>query len=316
MTNDDFVLAVHGGAGTIAANAGDAAPYHDGLRQALQLGAAVLAAGGSALDAVQAAVIALEDCPLFNAGRGAVFTADATHEMDAAVMEGTRLAAGAVAGVSGVRNPVLLARRVMEQSGAVMLAGEGAHRFARENGFDFIDAAYFHTDARMVQLLRMREGGGGRTALDHSVQASAPLDEDRKFGTVGAVARDRQGRLAAAVSTGGLTNKRPGRVGDSPLVGCGLYANDATCAVSATGTGEHFIRAVAAHDVHARMFHAGRSLEEATNEVVHGSLKLLGGEGGLVAVDTRGNVCMPFNSRGMYRGSVRSGQPPRTEIFR
>jgi L-asparaginase / beta-aspartyl-peptidase len=316
MSSDHFVLAVHGGAGTIARGSGDVRPYHEGLHAALRAGEEILRRGGTAADAVQAAVMSLEDCPLFNAGRGSVYTSDQTHEMDAAIMEGTTLRAGGVAGVHGVRNPVRLARHVMEASGAVLLAGEGAQRYAREHGLVTEPPAYFHTDQRLAQLRILQAGGSRQAALDHDIHVQCgPLDETRKFGTVGAVARDLHGGLAAAVSTGGMTNKRPGRIGDSPLVGCGLYANDATCAVCATGTGEYFIRAVAAHDVHARMQYRGASLREAADAVVHGTLRRLGGEGGLVAVDADGNVCMPFNSRGMYRGIVRAGIESLTWIF-
>jgi beta-aspartyl-peptidase (threonine type) len=316
MKANGFVIAVHGGAGTISRTAADATPFHAGLRDALEAGAAVLRAGGCALDAAQAAVESLEDCPLFNAGRGSVYTSDATHEMDAALMEGSGLRAGAVAGVHGVRNPVALARRVMEASGAALLAGEGALRFAREQGVRLEPAGYFHTDQRLAQLRIVQAGGSREAALDHAVPLpDAPLDEGRKFGTVGAVARDAQGRLAAAVSTGGMTNKRLGRVGDSPLVGAGLYANDATCAVSATGTGEHFIRAVAAYEVHARMRYLGESLEAAAHAALHGAVGGLGGEGGLIAVDASGRVAMPFNSRGMYRGVWHEGGEAQTAIF-
>lgn len=315
MANKEFVLALHGGAGTIARNSADPAPFHNGLREALLAGAAVLRAGGSALDAVQMAVMSLEDCPLFNAGRGSVYTADKTHEMDASVMDGSNLRAGAVAGVHGVRNPVRLARHVLDESGAVLLAGDGAQRYAREHGFMTEAPAYFHSDYRLAQLRILQAGGSRQAALDHSVELEAPLDETRKFGTVGAVARDAHGHLAAAVSTGGMTNKRPGRIGDSPLVGAGLYANDATCAISATGTGEYFIRAVVAHDIHARMLYRRETLGEAAHAVVMGNLTQLGGEGGLVAVDAAGNVAMPFNSRGMYRGVVRETGEPQTLIY-
>ena len=314
MTSGDFVLAIHGGAGTIAADRIDASPFHAGLHAALEAGGAVLRAGGSALDAVEAAVMALEDCPLFNAGRGAVYTADATHELDASIMEGTTLKAGAVAGVNRVRNPVSLARRVMEAGGPVLLAGSGAQRFAEEQGLATEAPAYFHVEHRLAQLRFIQAGGSREAALDHSVHVPAPIIEDRKFGTVGAVARDRNGRLAAAVSTGGMTNKKPGRIGDSPIVGAGIYANDRTCAVAATGTGEAFLRAVAAHDVHARMLYRGECLDAAAAGVIHESLAGLGGEGGLVAVDSAGRVAMPFNTRGMYRGVIRAGEAPRTMI--
>lgn len=313
-----YVIAVHGGAGTIARHSTDEAPYHQGLAHALRAGEAVLAAGGSALDAAQAAVIALEDDPLFNAGRGSVYTAAHEHEMDAALMDGATLAAGAVAGVRTVRNPVALARAVLDTRGPVLLIADGAEAFARQCGFEKMPPEYFATEHRFAQLLRVQAAQPGAVVLDHTGAAAddrAPLDEDRKLGTVGAVALDAAGHLAAAVSTGGMTNKRPGRVGDSPLVGAGFFANDATCAVSATGTGEMFIRAVAAHDVHARMRYAGVSLENAANEVVMHSLAAIGGVGGLIAIDKAGNIAMPFNSAGMYRGWIRQGGTPQTAIF-
>lgn len=320
MTRVPFVIAVHGGAGTISPDQANVAPYHDGLQAALRAGAAVLAAGGSALDAVQAAVQSLEDCPLFNAGRGSVYTADATHEMDASIMDGKTLQAGAVAGVYGVRNPVALARTVMEHTNHVLLVGEGAMRLAREQGVALADAAYFHSEERLAQLERVRAQGASVMALDHSArtltETPAPIREDGKHGTVGAVALDVHGNLAAAVSTGGLTNKRPGRVGDSPIVGAGIYANNATCAVACTGTGEHFLRACVGHDIHARMAYKGESLAEAGEAVVFGPLKEMGGSGGLVSIDARGNVHMPFNSTGMYRGVLREGEAPRSFIFR
>lgn len=316
-----YVIAVHGGAGTIARHSVDEAPYHEGLARALRAGEAVLAAGGRAVDAVQAAVMALEDDPLFNAGRGSVYTSARTHEMDAAVMDGATLQAGAVAGVRTVRNPVALARAVLDAGGPLLLIADGAEAFAAQRGFERMPPEYFASEQRFAQLLRVQAAQPGTTVLDHSAQATtsddrSPLDEDRKFGTVGAVALDAVGHLAAAVSTGGMTNKRPGRVGDSPIVGAGIYANDATCAISATGTGEMFIRAVAAHDVHARMRFAGASLEQAAEAVVMQSLPAIGGEGGLVAIDRAGNIAMPFNSAGMYRGWLRQSQGPRTQIFR
>jgi Asparaginase len=320
MSPVPFVIAVHGGAGTISPEQADEAPYHDGLQAALRAGAAVLEAGGSALDAVQAAVQSLEDCPLFNAGRGSVYTADETHEMDASIMEGRSLRVGAVAGVSGVRNPVALARAVMEHTNHVLLVGEGAMTLAREQGVDQAEPAYFHSEERLAQLQRVRAQGAGVMALDHSAktltETPAPIQEDGKHGTVGAVALDVNGNVAAAVSTGGLTNKRPGRVGDSPIVGAGIYANNATCAIACTGTGEHFLRACVGHDIHARMAYKGESLEQAGEAVVHGVLKDIGGSGGLVSVDAQGNVHMPFNSLGMYRGVMRRGETPQTFIFR
>lgn len=313
MVDSRYVIAVHGGAGTISSSDPESeAPYHQGLQAALAAGAAVLEGGGSALDAVQAAVESLEDCLLFNAGRGSVYTADARHEMDAALMEGSHLAAGAVAGVHHVRNPVALARSVMASSGHVLMVGEGAECFAQQMGLAMEPEVYFHTDERLAQLRSTQ--GGARDALAAAFP-QAPLQENGKFGTVGAVARDCHGHLAAAVSTGGLSGKRPGRVGDSAVIGAGIYANDLSCAVVATGTGEHFIRAVAAYDVHARMVYRGQTLQEAAPDVVFGELRRMGGLGGLIAVDALGDVRMPFNTSGMYRGLQRQGEPACTAIF-
>lgn len=290
-----FSLALHGGAGTIPQ--GSLTPekeqaYTDALQAALHAGYAVLKKGGAALDAVTAAVTALEDCPLFNAGRGAVFSHDGRHELDASVMRGEDRGAGAVCGVQGVRNPVQLARLVMERSEHVLLAGHGAADFGREQGVAFEDEAYFHSDLRYEQWQQAL--AEDRVQLDHA-------GGEKKFGTVGAVARDAQGNLAAATSTGGMTNKRWGRVGDTPIPGAGTWADNGTCAVSCTGHGEYFIRTVVAHEIHALMQHGGKSLAEACEQVVQGDLVRIGGEGGLVAVDADGAVCLPFNSEGMYR---------------
>ncbi len=313
MVDSCYVIAVHGGAGTISPHGAELeASYHLALKAALAAGSVVLEGGGLALDAVQAAVASLEDCSLFNAGRGSVYTAAARHEMDAALMDGRQLAAGAVACVHGVRNPVALARSVMASSGHVLMVGEGAECFAQQMGLPMEPEAYFHTDERMAQLCRGRHGAVPAMAAG----PQAPLQDNGQFGTVGAVARDDHGHLAAAVSTGGLTGKRPGRVGDSAVIGAGIYANDLSCAVVATGTGEHFIRTVAAYDVHARMLYRGQSLQEAAPDVVFGELQRIGGRGGLIAVDAQGDVCMPFNTSGMYRGLQRQGEPARTAIFR
>ncbi|VTU40506.1 Isoaspartyl peptidase precursor [Variovorax sp. PBS-H4] len=313
------VIAIHGGAGTISAaalDAGAAQAYHEALRAIVQAGQALLLGSGSALDAVCLAVEMLEDCPLFNAGHGAVFTHAGTHELDAAVMNGADLRAGAVACVSRIRRPVRAARAVMEDGAHVLLAGAGAEDFARERGLEMVDPSYFSTDMRRAQLERAQ--AAGRVALDHdgTANSAAPLDEGRKFGTVGAVALDLQGHLAAATSTGGMTNKRLGRVGDSPLIGAGTYADDKRAAVSCTGSGEMFIRAAAAYDVCARMRYAGQSLAQAAQAVVMQSLPEIGGSGGLIAVDRNGNVCMPFNTEGMYRGSARGSEAPQTAIHR
>jgi beta-aspartyl-peptidase (threonine type) len=290
-------IAIHGGAGTILRSTMTPErekEYRTALEQALKAGYQILQNGGSSLDAVEAAVVSLENCPLFNAGRGAVFTHDATHEMDASIMEGAQLNAGAVAGIFGPKNPIMVARAVMEKSEHVLLAAEGANKFAKEQGFEFMDSAYFHTDQRYNQLQEALEED--RIQLDHS--------EGKKFGTVGAVAIDQAGNLAAATSTGGMTNKRWGRVGDSPIIGAGTYADNHTCAVSCTGHGEYFIRSVVAFRISCLMSIGQKSLKEAAEEVVNNHLVKTGGEGGLVAIDRKGNISMPFNSAGMYRGSI------------
>jgi L-asparaginase / beta-aspartyl-peptidase len=269
------------------------------LRRALAAGRDVLAVGGSALDAVTRAVVALEDDPLFNAGRGSVFTAAGTQEMDASVMDGRDHRAGAVAGIFGPRNPVLAARAVMEHSPHVLLTGEGALAFCRAQHVPFAEPGYFSTEERLREL---------REALEKRRRDAA------EQGTVGAVARDRDGNLAAATSTGGMTGKTPGRVGDSPIIGAGTYADDATCAVSATGHGEFFIRYGAAFEIAARLRHAGQSLHQAADAVIE-ALAKFGGRGGVVAVDRTGALALPFNTSGMYRGYVRADGAIRTAIW-
>ncbi|URI06922.1 isoaspartyl peptidase/L-asparaginase [Aquincola tertiaricarbonis] len=312
------VIAIHGGAGTLSRatiSAEQQAAYRTALAEILALAQGALAAGATALDVVTEAVRQLEECPLFNAGRGAVYTADARHELDACVMRGSDLAAGAVAGVRTLRNPVLAARALLEEGGAVMLIGDGAERFARQQGLETVTPDWFGTPARLAQLRAVQSGDG--MALDHDGAAAtvSPLDERNKFGTVGAVALDVHGHLAAATSTGGMTNKRPGRVGDSPLIGAGCYANDRTVAVSCTGAGEAFMRGLAAHDVSALMEYAGLPLAEAARRVVMDKLPPLGGRGGLIAVDAQGGVVLPFNTEGMYRGWARVGQPVQVAIY-
>ena len=304
------VLVMHGGAGVIKK---DLTPEKEklvraDLEQALITGYAVLKSGGTSLDAVSKAIVVLEDSPRFNAGKGAVFTHDGSNELDAAIMDGATLRAGAVAGVHRVRNPILLARAVMEKSQHVMLVGDGAEQFAQQMGIALVDPSYFRTDERWQQLQEALKAESNK-------QASA-LGRAIHYGTVGAVALDAQGHLAAATSTGGMTNKQPGRVGDTPIIGAGCYASNDTCAISTTGTGEMFIRLVAAHDVAARMKYAGASLERASHSVIHEQLPLIGGSGGLVAVDAHGNVSMPFNTEGMYRGFIRTGQAPVVAIYR
>lgn len=287
-------IAIHGGAGTIdrsQMSSEKEKEYRKALQQALTEGSIILEKGGSSLDAVCAAVVMLEENPLFNAGKGSVFNHDGKHEMDASIMRGESLEAGAVAGICGPRNPVLLAREVMEKSGHVLLCGRGAEQFARERGLEFMPDDWFSTEFRKNQLEDALKEGEVR--LDHG--------GGKKFGTVGAVALDALGNLAAATSTGGMTNKKFGRLGDSPIIGAGTYADNATCAVSCTGSGEFFIRSVTAFNVSALMEYGGKSLWEAAEYVVHSKLAAIGGDGGLIAVDSRGNIAMPFNTPGMYR---------------
>lgn len=320
------LLALHGGAGTLLRQATTAATeqaYLDALRRILQAGEGMLARGAPALDVVEACVRLLEEDERFNAGRGAVYTASGTHELDASVMEGHTRRAGAVAGLRTTRNPVRAARAVMEASGHVMLIGPAADAFAAAQGLEQVAPDWFGTPERLAQLHRTQEAGKA-AILDHDgaqaeglpgAASGAPLDERQKFGTVGAVALDAQGHLAAATSTGGMTNKKPGRVGDSPILGAGCYADD-TVAVSCTGTGEAFMRSLAAHELSAQMRYLGRTLGEACRDVVDVRLPALGGLGGLVAVSRSGEICLPFNTEGMYRGSVRCGEPAEAWIFR
>jgi len=292
-TKRPLAIAIHGGAGVIAREQlgpDDGASYRAGLAEALDAGYAVLERGGSSLDAVTTAVRILEDNPLFNAGRGAVLTHDGHAELDASIMTGHDLKAGAVAGVKRIRHPIDLARKVMEDSPHVMLYGTGAEEFASSRGFDFVPNEFFITPQRKRQLDRVLQG------------RTQPRNELSGLGTVGAVAIDSVGNLAAATSTGGMTNKRWGRIGDAPIIGAGTYANNASCAVSATGHGEYFIRSVVAYDVCALMEYKGYSLDQAAREVVKGKLVERGGEGGIIAVDRAGNVALEFNSPGMFRG--------------
>ncbi len=292
-------IAIHGGAGTILKQ--DMTPdlerlYTQGLQQALDKGYTILENGGTSTDAVIAAVVELENNILFNAGRGSVFTRKGLHEMDAAVMNGADLAAGAVCGVHNVRNPIELAATVMRNSDHVILSGEGADDFALSQHIQTAPGEYFFSQFRYDQWQAMRNSD--EYALDHSTQNII----DKKFGTVGAVACDVNGNIAAATSTGGMTNKNFGRIGDSPLIGCGTYANNKTCAISCTGHGELFIKAVAAYDVSCLMEYAGMNLYDAMNKVVNEKLVAINGEGGMIGVDAQGNFAMLFNSEGMYRG--------------
>ncbi len=307
----NVAIAIHGGAGTLLKenmSSDMEQSYSAALDLALSSGHRVLAEGGSALTAVEEAVKQLEDSPLFNAGKGSVFTSEGTHEMDASIMEGENLLAGAVSMVRGVKNPVSLARLIMEKSGHVFLAGEGAAAFARQMNCVFEPDEYFYDELRFKQWQHVK--GTDQVKLDHSA-----LDE-KKFGTVGAVALDASGNLAAATSTGGMTNKKFGRVGDSPMIGAGNYANNSTCAVSCTGSGEFFIRGVVAYDVSCLMEYKGLSLNDAANEVIQRRLMKIGGDGGLIAVDANGNIAMPFNTDGMYRASWNADNEKVIAIYR
>lgn len=302
-----FTIAIHGGAGTLLKS--EIKPeqekaYLHSLQQALNSGYDVLKNGGTAIDAVVAATVILEDDPLFNAGRGSVFTSDGKHEMDACIMDGATLDAGAVASVLNIRNPVLLALEIMRKSDHVFLAGSGASEFAAKQNIRTEPDEYFFDAYRYKQLQEMRESGG--YSLDHS-NKEVRLNKEKKFGTVGAVACDANGNIAAATSTGGMTNKKFGRIGDSPVIGSGNYANNATCAISCTGHGEMFLRAVAAYDVSCLMEYAGKTLQQAMDIVVHEKLTKIQGEGGMIGVDAKGNAALVFNSEGMYRG-VRSSE--------
>ena len=313
---DKLVLVIHGGAGTIKPE--NMTPeleqaYQQKLAEALTAGYAVLERGGTSLEAVTTAIQIMEDSPLFNAGKGAVFTHEGRNELDASIMDGKTGQAGAVAGVTTIKSPILAAQAVMQQSQHVMLTGTGAEAFAKEKGLEMVDPSYFFDQRRYDQLKRLQDQEKGKkdqgTIKDHDM----PL-ENKKFGTVGAVALDKFGNLAAGTSTGGMTNKRWGRVGDAPIIGAGTYANNETCAVSATGHGEFFIRNVVAYDVAARMKYQNVSLQKAAEGVI-AHLKTQGGDGGIIAVDRKGNIAMPFNTSGMYRGFIKQKGKPETFIY-
>ena len=318
-----FTIAIHGGAGTISKKSmtpEKEAAYLKVLNEALDAGYKILEKNGDALDAVKAAVIELENNSLFNAGKGSVFTNAGTHEMDASIMDGRDLSAGAVAAVKNIRNPIELAYAVMKKSEHVFLIGNGAEEFAKQNEIAFEPDEYFYSEFRYKQLQKAKKGN--ETALDHDINisesssAKASEDEERKFGTVGAVACDANGNLAAATSTGGMTNKQWGRVGDSPIIGAGTYANNKTCAISCTGHGEPFIKAVTAYDVSCLIEYKGLSLEEAMNIVVNDKLLKIDGDGGMIGVDAKGNAALIFNSEGMYRGFCSSDGRREVAIYR
>lgn len=317
----EFALAIHGGAGTIKReniSPEKEAEYRAKLKEALDTGYSVLENGGSSLDAVVTAVKVMEDSPLFNAGKGAVFTNEGKNEMDAAIMSGIDKNAGAVAGLTNVKNPITAARAVMEKSVHVFMTGKGAEQFAFEQGLEVVDPSYFYTDFRFEQLEKVRETE--KTQLDHNalmeLELQDPFYKDRKFGTVGAVALDKNGNISAATSTGGMTNKRYGRVGDVPIIGAGTYADNETCAVSATGHGEFFIRTVVGHEIASQMRYAGKSLPEAAEDVVMGQLVKIQGSGGIISIDKNGTIAMPFNSEGMYRGFRKAGEEAQVFIYK
>jgi beta-aspartyl-peptidase (threonine type) len=308
---NNFSIAIHGGAGTLVKGMMTPeleANYKLVLKVALEAGYAVLENDGTAINAVAKAVTVLEDSHLFNAGKGAVFTANETHEMDASIMDGKTLNAGAVSLITGIKNPVSLAKEVMLKSEHVFLAGEGAMQFAKANDYKIEDKTYFYDELRHQQWLEIKDTDSFQ--LDHAKK------KDSKFGTVGAVACDKSGNIAAATSTGGMTNKKFGRVGDSPMIGAGNYANNKTCAISCTGSGEFFIRGVVAYDVACLIEHKGMSLKEASEEVIHKRVLELGGDGGLIAADAKGNIAMPFNTEGMYRATKSSNGNEEISIYK
>ncbi len=305
-------IAIHAGSGTIRKGDFDETreqEVRETLERAVRAGHQILTSGGSSLDAVTLAITILEDSPYFNAGKGAVFNAEARNELDASIMDGSNLSAGAVAAVHNIRNPILLARKVMSDSVHVMLMGEGAEVFARNHGIKFEDDEYFFTDHRWQQLQKAKA-----SANPEAYQLSESPDD--WFSTVGAVALDHEGNLAAGTSTGGMTNKRWGRVGDSPIIGAGTYADNRSCAVSATGHGEYFIRATVAHDICSRVQYQGISLGDAADAVINGQLTEMGGDGGIIAMDRKGNISLTFNTAGMYRASVDTAGKVYVGIYR
>lgn len=306
-------IAIHGGAGTITKASMTPeleSKYINSLEEIVDSGFKLLAEGGTSIDVVELAVTMLEDNPLFNAGNGSVFTASGAHEMDACIMDGSNLDAGAVAGVTNVKNPIQLARTVLVNSDHVILSGKGAEEFAFQNGFEKMSLDYFYDEFRFQQWQRVK--GTDKVQLDHTPEER----KEDKFGTVGAVATDEYGNVAAATSTGGMTNKKFGRVGDSPIPGIGNYANNKTCAISCTGHGEYFIRGVVAYDVSCLIEYKGMSLEEACEHVIHDRMPKIGGDGGLIAVNSLGEISMPFNSDGMYRAHRRFGTATLAEIYK
>lgn len=318
--NAKYVLVMHGGAGTILKKnmtAEKEAAYRSTMTKALQTGYDALKSGKSSLDAVEVAIHVLEDSPLFNAGKGAVFTHEGKNELDAAIMDGKTLKAGAIAGVTVIRNPISAARAVMEKSEHVMMAGKGAEDFAKQAGLTIVDPSYFYTEDRWKGLQQAIKQDSMKAVLDHDKKATklGTINPDFKFGTVGAVALDKSGNLAAGTSTGGMTNKRYGRIGDAPIIGAGTYANNATAGISGTGWGEFYIRTVLAHDLSAMMEYQKLSVQEASKKVIE-KMGKLGGDGGLIALDKGGHVAMEFNTAGMYRGTVTEDGKITVDIYK
>ncbi len=303
-TSKNFGIVIHGGAGTILKkNMSDSleTAYREKLKEAISVGHEILKNGGTAMEAVTKTINIMEDSPLFNAGKGAVFTHEGTNELDASVMDGASLNAGAVAGVTHIKNPIDLALSVMNDSPHVMLSGKGAETFAIDRGFTLVDPSYFYTEKRFQSLQKVKQREKDKVA---GASFEDPFIKNSKFGTVGCAALDKEGNLAAGTSTGGMTNKRWNRIGDAPIIGAGTYANNVTCAVSSTGWGEYFIRAMVAHDISAMMEYKGISLKEAARIVIQEKVPALGGDGGIVSIDKNGNVAMEFNTAGMYRAHM------------
>lgn len=313
LYSQDVALVIHGGAGNIyKKNIPDSLEmlYEQKMNEALRAGMEILHNGGTSLEAVKAAINIMEDSPLFNAGKGAVFTGEKTNELDASIMDGATLNAGAVAGVKHIKNPINAAIEVMQYSPHVMMTGEGAESFAKSRGIELVDAAYFFTEKRYNQLLKVQES-------DSSKQGRSNWKNNYyKYGTVGAVGLDKYGNIVAGTSTGGMTNKKFGRVGDAPIIGAGTYANNKTCGISATGHGEYFIRAVVAHDIAAIMEYKGLGIQEAADIVIQEKLVDLGGEGGVIGLDAKGNIMMSFNSNGMFRGYIKNKDDPKVFIYK
>ncbi|KAB1160397.1 isoaspartyl peptidase/L-asparaginase [Tenacibaculum aiptasiae] len=304
---NEFAIIIHGGAGTILKKnmtPEKEAAYKAKLKEAITVGYNILKSGGTSIDAVEKTIHIMENSPLFNAGKGAVFTHNETNEMDASIMNGKNLNAGAVAGVTDVKNPISAARKVMTNSNHVLLSGKGASIFAKEQGLEIVEPSYFFTEKRFKSLQKIKEKE--KTALDHNSKSAFydPEIKDSKFGTVGCVALDKKGNITAGTSTGGMTNKRWNRIGDSPIIGSGTYANNKTCGVSSTGWGEYFIRTQVAYDISAQMEYQNKSLKEATKDVIQNKLTKLGGTGGVIALDKNGNMSFEFNTAGMYRASM------------